>query len=82
MYADYMQKNYSSMVPRKDIGLIAAKQRRARSNDYTYTYCDVFALGELKNSGLPVHPQFLSKICTHNSSAKMSSIALSFRNAD
>ena len=23
-----------------------------------YTYCDVFALGELKNSGLPVHPQF------------------------
>jgi hypothetical protein len=40
---------------------IAAKRRRARSNDYTYTYCDVFALGELKNSGLPVHPQFVSK---------------------
>jgi hypothetical protein len=34
---------------------------RARPNDYTCSYCDITGLGELKNSGLPVHPQFVSK---------------------
>ena len=53
--------------------LIASAARREVATSslqwlHVCTYCDVFALGELKNVGLPVHPQFLSNVYTHNSS--------------